>query len=216
MTHLYNAYSFLFFAISYFMVSYLLYWYRHYELAIFKRIFHVNELKNELKQKNEELKKIATTDKLTGLFNRAKLDEVFEKELKKVKRYETDLSIILLDIDHFKEVNDTYGHQTGDIVLCEFAKLLKDNIRESDYLGRWGGEEFLIICPSTNEENIISLATNLKTKIEKNIFTTVNNKTSSFGVSTYKDEDTKDSLIKKAYDALYEAKKAGRNQIKQG
>lgn len=209
----YNIYSFSFFCIAYFMVSYLLYWYRHYELKIFTKIYQVNELKKELEEKNKELKKIAITDKLTNVFNRLKLDSQMETEMNRVRRFGHGFSIIIIDIDYFKEVNDNYGHQVGDSVLMEMANLLKYYVRDTDTLGRWGGEEFLIICPETKEEGVLKLARNLQKCIEKNTFSTIGSKTASFGITTYIKGDSTSSMLKRADDALYKAKTTGRNKV---
>lgn len=157
---------------------------------------------------------LATTDSLTGLYNRLKIDGLFEKFLYSSQRYETSFSIILIDIDNFKLVNDKYGHQVGDIVLQEFAALIKSNIRAEDMLGRWGGEEFLIITPIEDISVAASLANKLRKIIENFEFTTVGQKTSSFGVSTYHKNDDAKSMIFRADEALYMAKKSGRNQVR--
>ena len=160
----------------------------------------------------KRLEVISVTDKLTNVFNRRKLDETLHLELEKVKRYAKTLSLILIDIDHFKRVNDTYGHQTGDEVLKSVSKILQDNIRKIDLLGRFGGEEFMIICPETSQEGAMSLAEELRKKIEEFDFPTVKNVTISLGVATYSDDDNEDSLIKRCDAALYLAKEEGRNQ----
>ncbi len=213
MSFLYNVYSFIFFCIAYFMVSYLLYWYRHYELKIFTKMFQVNELKEELEEKNKELKRIAITDKLTNIYNRVKLDSKMEAEMNRAQRFGHGFSIIIIDIDYFKEVNDNYGHQIGDCVLIEMAGLLKSHVRNTDTLGRWGGEEFLIICPETKEEGVLKLANNLQKTIEENTFSTIGSKTASFGITTYINGDNTNSMLKRADDALYKAKTTGRNKV---
>ncbi|QKJ23318.1 GGDEF domain-containing protein [Poseidonibacter lekithochrous] len=213
MSFLYNVYSFIFFCIAYFMVSYLLYWYRHYELKIFTKMFQVNKLKEELEEKNKELKRIAITDKLTNIYNRVKLDSKMEAEMNRAQRFGHGFSIIIIDIDYFKEVNDNYGHQIGDCVLIEMANLLKSHVRNTDTLGRWGGEEFLIICPETKEEGVLKLANNLQKTIEENTFSTIGSKTASFGITTYINGDNTNSILKRADDALYKAKTTGRNKV---
>lgn len=160
----------------------------------------------------KRLEVISVTDKLTGIFNRRKLDEILHLEIEKTKRYDQTLSIILIDIDHFKRVNDTYGHQTGDEVLKSVSKVLQTNIRKIDFLGRFGGEEFLIICPQTGKEGAMSLAEDMRKRIAEYEFPTVKNVTISLGVTTYKDDDNEDSLIKRCDAALYQAKGDGRNK----
>ncbi|MDD5053409.1 MAG: diguanylate cyclase [Sulfuricurvum sp.] len=153
------------------------------------------------------------TDSLTGLMNRTKIDEVLLNEIKRVKRYDYPFSIILVDIDHFKEVNDKFGHQAGDSVLKEFAKLLSENIRESDFLGRWGGEEFLILCPHSNADGALVFAESLRKKIEQFHFEFVGHKTASFGVVEYAENNTQEMLFKLVDEALYDAKERGRNRV---
>lgn len=158
-------------------------------------------------------KHTAQTDALTGLMNRAKIDEILTLEIKWVQRFEYPLSLILVDIDHFKEVNDTYGHQSGDLILKEFATLLSNNIRETDFLGRWGGEEFLIVCPDTDAKGAVVLAENLKKAVNSTQFSIIGQKTSSFGVSEYLFGECIEESFKHVDDALYLAKEQGRNQV---
>lgn len=162
------------------------------------------------KKRAEEL---AITDRLTGLYNRLKLDEVLEHEISKSKRYGTALSLIILDIDHFKSVNDIYGHQIGDMVLKEVANTLLSCERESDTIGRWGGEEFLIVLPNTNLTGAMITAEKIRTAIENHPFSVVGKKTASFGVSEFLVEENEDSFIERADQALYRAKSGGRNQV---
>ncbi|MDH4943769.1 diguanylate cyclase [Sulfurimonas sp. C5] len=156
---------------------------------------------------------ISEHDKLTNIYNRHKLDKTLEEEFQRVARYNVELSLIILDIDHFKSVNDTYGHQVGDSVLIELTKLLRTNIRNTDIIGRWGGEEFLIICTNTNLKGAYDLAEHLREKVAAYNFTTVGHKTSSFGVAAYSEGDTIESLLKRADDNLYKAKESGRNKV---
>lgn len=178
------------------------------------KLLEITERKsNELTKLNKQLEELSITDKLTKLYNRTKIDSFLEEQYKYAKRYKESFSLILLDIDFFKKINDTYGHQIGDIILKEFSHILKSNIRQTDMLGRWGGEEFIIICPKTNSEETLIIAKKIKDKIENYNFTTVNNCTASFGISVYKDGlDIKD-IIKNADDALYQVKNNGRNNI---
>lgn len=169
----------------------------------------------ELYEKNEELERLSITDKLTGLYNRAKLDSVLNTEFEKAIRYNDIFSVIIIDIDFFKSVNDNFGHQIGDDVLKESAKILSSCIRTSDTLGRWGGEEFLIICPNSKQEDAIKLANRINIAIKQHTFSTYPKKvTMSLGVASYC------SIFKKAEDivasadiALYKAKQAGRDRV---
>ena len=161
----------------------------------------------------KKLEEISITDTLTKIFNRLYLDRNYEYESKRAKRYRKNLSIILIDIDLFKSINDTFGHSIGDEVLIEISMILKQNLRVIDKLGRWGGEEFLIICPETNVENTEILAENLRSIIEKHLFSSVGKVTCSFGVTKYYSDDKKDEAFIRADKALYSAKEQGRNKV---
>ena len=161
----------------------------------------------------EELKIIAITDRLTGLYNRLKLDESLENEFYRAHRYAHQFAVILLDLDFFKSVNDTYGHQEGDQVLMEVAKILQKQVREIDIVGRWGGEEFLIIYPSTNLHGVLSVAEKMRSKIEKYNFPAVGTITASFGVTVWYPDDMIESMIARVDKALYKAKDNGRNRV---
>ena len=174
-----------------------------------------NELKllEQTKKSNIELKNLLSKDYLTDLFNRSRLDEALEYELKQSERYKTIFGVIMMDIDYFKTVNDNYGHQVGDTVLREFSKILTSTFRVTDIVGRWGGEEFLIIVTNTNKKAIINLAEKLRVAIETYEFSTVKQKTASFGVTIYNPQDKINKLVSRVDKALYEAKNNGRNQV---
>lgn len=167
----------------------------------------------ELTQKNLALQELSVTDKLTQMPNRLKLDEQFNFNLQSSERYQNNFSIILLDIDHFKQVNDTFGHQAGDDVLVSLSKILKNNLRNTDMVGRWGGEEFLILCPNSNLEMSVVLANKLRKLIEDHPFDVVEKITASFGVTTFRKNDTETIMLARADEALYEAKEQGRNIV---
>ena len=173
----------------------------------------IKQQNQKLQDYNTQLEKLFVTDKLTGLYNRHKLDDTLISELIRFKRYQTPLSIIIMDIDFFKLVNDTYGHQVGDEVLKDVANLSKNAIRSSDILGRWGGEEFFIICPETDLEGTYILAEKLRSILESHEFVNVGNKTASFGVTTATIDVSVNDLIAQADDALYKAKSKGRNRV---
>lgn len=173
----------------------------------------VMERTRELEEKNRELERIAIIDRLTGLFNRRKLDEVLSAELKRSKRYGNSFGMIMVDIDHFKNVNDTHGHQVGDQVLQLFAAQLKQGVREVDVSGRWGGEEFLIICPETGKDKLLFLAEKLRIGVQSQAVPEVGGKTASFGVTIYEKDDTLETIVSKADKALYLAKEKGRNRV---
>lgn len=120
---------------------------------------------------------------------------------------------MILDIDHFKKINNLYGHHVGDTVLKEFSTLLKDNSRDTDIIGRWGGEEFLIIVPETNKESIELFAQNIRKRSEFNSFELVEHLTVSIGTTIYKKNESTETTINRADNALYEAKNSGRNCV---
>lgn len=157
----------------------------------------------------------ATHDSLTQIFNRSYFLDSIDTMLAEAKRYQNDLSIILFDIDHFKSFNDTYGHLKGDEVLKIVAKTTAANIRKSDIIARWGGEEFIVLLPNTPIATAELVAENLRKQMELlNVADVDRDITSSFGVTEYKEGDDHDTIVKRADDALYEAKKGGRNCIK--
>jgi len=168
----------------------------------------------ELEKALADMKELAVRDKLTGLYNRHKIDEVLGSEIDKSKRYNSYFGVVILDIDNFKNVNDKYGHNTGDIIISEFATVLKQYARKSDTVGRWGGEEFLILILESSKESILKFTDRLKEKIENHKFSLVeHNITASFGATVYLDDDTVESLIVRADNALYESKNNGRNIV---
>ena len=162
---------------------------------------------------DKRLEQLATIDKLTNLYNRFKIEEFVEIEIHRAQRYSSELSVVLLDIDDFKSVNDTYGHHVGDIVLKEFSRILENEVRKVDMVGRWGGEEFLILLPETNIKEAKKVAEHLREKIESFKFTMIDKKTSSFGVSQYQEDDTVERIINRADRALYKAKNSGKNRV---
>lgn len=159
------------------------------------------------------LERLAETDLLTELFNRRKLDEVIGAEIERAERLGSTFGVIMLDIDHFKRVNDEYGHIAGDNVLKEFAQQLKTQRRSIDTLGRWAGEEFLLVCPGTELAGLLVLAENLRARIAEHVFPVVGSKTASFGVAEYQPGDTIQDVVNRADRALYKAKDAGRNRV---
>lgn len=166
-----------------------------------------------LRKYNKKLMQLSITDKLTELYNRLKTDEVLEDEHKKVRRFNGyKTAVAILDVDFFKHVNDTYGHQAGDNILKELAQILKKNTREIDTLGRWGGEEFMIIFPNTSLQDAQKACENLREKIEQYHFykTAV---TASFGVGQLEANRSIFESISLIDEALYQAKESGRNRV---
>ncbi|NOR57945.1 MAG: transporter substrate-binding domain-containing protein [Sulfurimonas sp.] len=161
----------------------------------------------------KRVEELSVTDKLTGLFNRLKLDEILLLEIEKYKRYKTKFSIIILDIDDFKSVNDIYGHDVGDHVLQKVSQVLRETIRITDVVGRWGGEEFVVICENTNLDNAYIAAEHIRESIQNTTHDKVGKKSVSIGVAEFKLDDTLSSIFKKADEALYEAKHSGKNRV---
>jgi diguanylate cyclase (GGDEF)-like protein/PAS domain S-box-containing protein len=165
----------------------------------------------ELQEANAQLEMLATTDKVTGAYNRRKYDEVLIYEILKAQRYNLPLALIMFDIDHFKQVNDTYGHQAGDQALIELVKLVRENIRGSDWLARWGGEEFMILAPGINLPQATLLAEKIRNLIDTHPFASVEHMTVSMGVCDYRPGDTPEMITMRVDTAMYQAKDAGRN-----
>lgn len=188
----------------------------NYIKTIEKKNYELKTKTIEIQGINEKLVDISEKDKLTDIFNRRKLENILEHLLLDAKADAKTLSIILLDIDDFKSVNDLYGHIIGDEILIEMADILKKNIRNVDIIGRWGGEEFLIICPHSHEDKTIDLSKRLKKIIENNKFSFIDSKSCSFGIATYKEHDDIKSIIDRADRGLYKAKEKGKNRIEVG
>ncbi|WP_432694986.1 diguanylate cyclase [Marinobacterium sp. YM272] len=166
-----------------------------------------------LESKNIELARLSTTDMLTGLNNRANIEHLLEKEVHRFERYGSCCAVIMMDVDHFKAVNDTCGHAVGDEVLRRVGSLLGQSTRRSDHAGRWGGEEFLVVCANTSLEGARQLAENLRARIATAAFPVVGEKTCSFGVAAIRPGDSPRELLGRADAALYRAKHAGRNRV---
>lgn len=163
--------------------------------------------------KSVELEKASITDSLTGLFNRRRLDEAFAHELDRAQRYAKPVSLIIADVDYFKAINDTHGHQTGDDVLKAIAGLLRSGVRAVDVVGRWGGEEFLVICPDTDLDGAQALAEKLRGSIAAEAFPAIGAASASFGVAQYRDGESFKDTVARADTALYRAKINGRNRV---
>lgn len=166
-----------------------------------------------LHQRVLELEKISVTDRLTGAWNRHHFDRIIPVELARSLRYRQPLSLIFFDIDHFKQINDTFGHAAGDTVLGGLVKLTNANIRASDMLFRWGGEEFMILASSTHYRAGESLAEGLRSKVAGHDIDGVGRITISLGVAEYRSEEGQEHWFKRADQALYAAKNSGRNRV---
>jgi diguanylate cyclase (GGDEF)-like protein len=168
----------------------------------------------QMEIEKKEIEKKAYIDTLTGVFNRNKFDEVLGYEIKQANRYYSGLSMAIVDIDHFKQFNDTYGHIVGDQVLSLLAKTIQKNIRDTDIFARWGGEEFVVLMPSTNINEAKIAVENLRKKVEQIRLENISNITASFGVTQFLEHDNEEEIFKRADKALYMAKENGRNCVK--
>lgn len=167
----------------------------------------------KLRAMNHKLLALSLTDPLTGLANRACLNQHLEQETQRARRAGTPFSVVLLDLDHFKRVNDELGHLTGDRVLVTFANVARTTVRGQDVVGRWGGEEFLVLCPGTSLDQAGKLAERLCRMVREHDFATGRRHTVSAGIAALSDDDTVDSLLNRADLALYQAKDGGRDQV---
>jgi len=167
----------------------------------------------DMEEEAKMLERLATTDPLTKIYNRLKLNELLSFEIKKVSRYGMPLSLIMLDIDHFKNINDEHGHDVGDCVLVKLCETISAGIRDSDVFARWGGEEFMIMLPNTNLSGATSTAEHLRAALEETNFGAAGRVTASFGVAEHSKGGSLHELLKLVDDALYEAKRAGRNRV---
>lgn len=167
----------------------------------------------ERKQAEEEIHLLATTDSLTGIANRRAFNAQLLQEIERAKRYGTPLSLVMYDIDYFKRVNDTFGHDTGDAVLQALTRIVKTNVRSVDIVARWGGEEFMILMPQSDVEAAADAADKLRQKVVQHPFEQVGSLTVSFGVTAFTPKDDLDTFLKRVDNALYQAKEKGRNRV---
>lgn len=195
------------------------------ELELNARIYaslRTKALQDELKFKNRQLEDLldkvnymAITDALTGLYNRRRFHDALSSEYERARRYKTPFSLVMLDIDHFKKINDTFGHSTGDAVLKEVSDVLKKSVRDIDTAARYGGEEFMIILPNTEKVQARFVAERMRQTIENHDFAGLESKISvSIGISGMPDAkvEDEDRLIRCADFAMYRAKRLGRNR----
>ena len=174
-------------------------------------------LSQQLAEAQEQLRILATVDDLTQAFNRRHLLTLAQLEWERAERYQRELSLAILDIDHFKHINDSYGHQLGDRVLRQISQLCQSELRGSDLLGRYGGEEFLLLLPETGMQEAVIVAERIRQSIEDHEFHTPSGSarvTASFGVATLSSKAPDiDALLLCADEALYKAKSGGRNKV---
>ena len=167
----------------------------------------------ELERLAHSLDVKASTDPLTGAFNRRKFDQELAAQIARARRYGIALSVVMYDVDRFKVVNDTHGHQVGDKVLVHLAQLTAHHIRKTDFYARWGGEEFVILAPDSTGFMAYRMAENLRRAIEDAVFDDVGALACSFGVAQFEPTDTAETFLARADEALYQAKFDGRNRV---
>ena len=166
-----------------------------------------------LQERNAIISRLVVTDELTGLNNRRYFNESFAKAVSAARRHKLPLSLVSIDLDHFKKVNDTFGHSVGDLVLKEFSTLLNMMVRIEDVACRLGGEEFMVLLPNTNAEGAVALAERIRCSFERLPRTATPVVTASFGVAQLQEREDEDALMRRVDDALYQAKKEGRNRV---
>lgn len=179
-------------------------------------LFFLSRLKGELRKTRalaEHMTSLAHTDPLTGVLNRRGLEAILERETERASRYGKPLSLIFFDLDSFKEVNDSLGHNFGDSVLIEVSRLVESQLRISDQIGRWGGDECIIVAPETSQESAQHLADRLRTAVEDHPFGPAGHLSASFGVATFRPGDSNATLLKRLDIALYRAKIQGKNRV---
>ena len=169
---------------------------------------------NKLKRREEEIRVLSQTDQLTGIANRRRLDEAIAAEYARVRRYGGKFALMMADIDHFKSVNDEYGHDVGDTVIRNFAQVLLGQIRETDLAARFGGEEFVVLMPESESEQAFACAERIRMQFGSESIPPISRLvTASFGITMLEADDTVTSVFKHADEALYQAKEAGRNRV---
>ncbi len=184
-----------------------------------RSMLRIKRLQDELEEKNRELERLSISDGLTGLFNHRHIHGLLHEEFDRAQRTGEKISVAMLDLDRFKAVNDTHGHPAGDRVLQELAEILRENAREIDRIGRYGGEEFMVILPETDIEDATVFVERIRREVARRPFDIQADEplrmTVSVGVATYPNEgiDTPEALVKMADNALYAAKSGGRDRV---
>ena len=178
-----------------------------------RALVEVGDLAAQLNESLHQVETLATTDCLTEIYNRRKFDEIVDVEHQRANHENAPFSLIMFDIDHFKKVNDTFGHSVGDLVLKSLSRLIRGLVRQGDLLIRWGGEEFILLLPSTCLDEAEPFAERVRKKVEQAKFDPAGRVTISLGVAQFKSGDSIDSLMRRVDHALYQAKDRGRNRV---
>lgn len=182
-------------------------------ILLLRNVAQLEGLNRYMKDLNKQLEGAALTDSLTGIPNRLYFDQQIEANMRSAQRYGMAFSLIMLDLDHFKQVNDHYGHTVGDRVLREFGQIVKQQLRLTDQFARWGGEEFIIAAPHTQLNDALIVAERIRVAIAQYDFSTVGQVTASIGVIEYRAGETVITVLERVDNALYRAKANGRNRV---
>ncbi len=200
-----------------FLLALLLVWWNRKLLLARRETEHVllqlQHIQMQLKEKNVMLENLAKTDSLTGVYSRGKLEEILGYEIARSRRYHTPFGIVILDIDHFTRITESYGCQRGATYLQEIADLLLHNIRRVDVVGRWKGDVFLIVCPNGTVDGLFRLSEHLRALIEKKKFMAIGHGTASFGFALFEEDDELTTLIARADRGMCRAKSFGKNRV---
>jgi diguanylate cyclase (GGDEF)-like protein len=207
---LFSNLIFLFFVI--FVALLMLFFMSYYESKL--HLKRKKELENKYKHLEENANKVAFVDNLTQVSSRLKFMDFFNDSIQISKTFGQVFCLLMFDIDDFKKINDTYGHDYGDEVLIQVANCAKNTIRKNDLIARWGGEEFIIVLPMTDLKNAVVIAHKIRKAINRLRFTQKGQVSCSFGVVLYKNEETREGVFKRLDDLLYEAKRSGKNCVK--
>lgn len=180
---------------------------------LFEKNNALKKLHQQLDAKNQQLAELAIRDPLTNLYNRSHLAEMIQQQIKVKNRYQTDACMIMIDVDDFKHINDNFGHQLGDTILIKIANVLVDCARDADIAARWGGEEFVLLCPQTSLDEAVQLATRFQSSLSDIKSDALPNVTCSIGIAELQSKNTADEWFICADNAMYQAKRQGKNAI---
>lgn len=185
----------------------------HVKILYLNTVEHSTGIENALEEKNQQLSIISVTDHLTKIYNRLKFHVCLKNEIESTKKTGKPLFLIMFDIDHFKNINDQYGHDCGDYALKSIVEIVRGGIRDKDIFARWGGEEFMILVPDCCIEDVKSMLYRIREMINSYQFDTIGNLTCSFGLTQYLVPEESQAFLKRVDDALYKSKNEGRNRI---
>ena len=183
------------------------------DLTVAIAVNQISLLNEKLQTANSQLKQIAHTDALTQIWNRYRMEQAIDNEIEAAHRYGRACTLLLFDVDHFKAVNDTHGHEVGDKVLKQLAQIVRDMLRSTDNVGRWGGEEFIVLATETEAQEALKLAERIRAGIAETSFADAGKITVSIGVAQWQKGNSRRDLLERADRAMYAAKQAGRDQI---